>query len=417
MNSKGLIVIMQFHFQKNLFEKMFSGVREPLGRWILRHVAEFLVLCPAILFTWVWLKLCRKQVLIVGQTSNTISQFIAPLEPELRKRIQDPELMRRAIVLNLSSDANSQIRTMYDRVVKIYGAEAKLKRRLIWWASQKGICRRVLVEDQSDLSWVIHSPSVSLTADEEAFGQNFLDKHGLEKFKYLCYTVRSESYYLARIAEGEKVLPNSIRNPKESVYLDVANLYASKEYKVLRMGKDLSAGVRPGDHLNVIDYANHLRSDFLDVYLMKYCKFDFVGNTGIVWLRWIWNLPNVHGDSYLIRRNQIKNDLFILQRVLLLKEGRFATFMEMLQMDHYSVEKRMEGLGVGLVKNTVEEIKAVCDEMNARIDGTWVTTEEDEELQRRYQELIVKYSNKPEWNGGGRIGAQFLRDNQDLLRE
>jgi putative glycosyltransferase (TIGR04372 family) len=116
-------------------------------------------------------------------------------------------------------------------------------------------------------------------------------------------------------------------------------------------------------------------------------------------------------------RNQIKGDLSLLQKVYLERENRFATFKEMLLMPGYSEEKHQERLGVRLVKNTVEEIKAACDEMNARIDGTWVTTEEDEELQRRYQELIVKYSNKPEWNGGGRIGAQFLRENQDLLRE
>jgi putative glycosyltransferase (TIGR04372 family) len=116
-------------------------------------------------------------------------------------------------------------------------------------------------------------------------------------------------------------------------------------------------------------------------------------------------------------RNQIKGDLSLLQKVYLEREDRFATFKEMLLMPGYSEEKHQERLGVRLVKNTVDEIKAVCDEMNARIDGTWVTTEEDEELQRRYQELIVKYTSKPHWNGGGRIGAQFLRENQDLLRE
>ena len=165
-----------------------------------------------------------------------------------------------------------------------------------------------------------------------------------------------------------------------------------------------------------MDYATEFRSDFLDVYLMKYCKYAFVGNTGIVWFRWLFNLPNVHGESYQIRRNQIKGDLFLLQKVWLESENRFATFKEMLLMPGYSEEKNQEGLGVRLVKNTVEEIKAACDEMNSRIDGTWITTAEDEELQRRYQELIVKYSDQPTWNGKGRIGAQFLRDNQDLLR-
>ncbi|MFM7773192.1 MAG: hypothetical protein ACKO8F_11035, partial [Acidimicrobiaceae bacterium] len=61
-------------------------MQQPLGRWILRHVAEFIVLSPAILVTWLWLKLRRKEVLIVGHFSNNISSFLAPLEPKLRRR-------------------------------------------------------------------------------------------------------------------------------------------------------------------------------------------------------------------------------------------------------------------------------------------------------------------------------------------
>ena len=397
--------------------KKFAGVQQPLGRWILRHIAEFIVLSPAILVTWLWLKLRRKEVLIVGRFSNTISAFVAPLEPELRRRSKTPGSLKRAIVLHLSTDANSQIRKMYDRVVKIYGAEAKLKRRLIWWASQKSASRRVLLEIQSDPMWILGLPTISFSDEEEQEGQKFLDEHHLEKYNYLCYTVRTESYYLARQAEGELLKPQTIRNPSEKTYLDVAQMFSKAGISILRMGKDLTTRIDNDNDKNLIDYAMSYRSDFLDVFLMKYCRYAFVGQTGIVWLRWLFNLPNVHGETYEIMRTQIKGDLFLLQRVWLEREDRFATFKEMLLMPGYSEEKHLERLGVKLVKNTVEEIKAVCDEMNARIDGTWVTTEEDEELQRRYQELIVKYSNKPEWNGGGRIGAQFLRDNQDLLRE
>ena len=396
--------------------KKFAGVQQPLGRWILRHIAEFAVLSPAIIATWLWLKLCRKEILIVGRFSNTISAFVAPLEPELRKRSKTPGSLKRTIVLHLSTDANSQIRKMYNRVVKIYGAEAKLKHRLIWWASQKGVRQRELFEIQSDPMWIVGTPCLSFTTDEEREGQKFLDEHGLEKYKYLCYTVRTESYYLARQAEGVLLKPQTIRNPSEKTYLEVAQMFSKDGISILRMGKDLTTRIDNDNDKNLIDYASEYRNDFLDVYLMKYCKCAFVGNTGIVWLRWLFNLPNVHGETYEIMRTQIKGDLFLLQRVWLEREDRFATFKEMLLMPGYSEEKHLERLGVKLVKNTVEEIKAVCDEMNARIDGTWLTTVEDEELQRRYQELIVKYSNKPEWNGGGRIGAQFLRDNQDLLR-
>ena len=397
--------------------KKFAGVQQPLGRWILRHIAEFIVLSPAILVTWLWLKLRRKEVLIVGQSSNTISNFLAPLEPELRRRKLKAGDLEHVVVLNLSTDANSQIRKMYDRIVTIYGSNSPFLRRLVWWASQRGISRRIPSEVQSDPMWRSGTSSVFLTESEESTGQKFLSEHGLEKYNYLCYTVRTESYYLSRMAEGVILKPQTHRNPSEQTYLEVAELLSSGGMPIVRMGKDLSSKLEKAKHPSVIDYASDFRNDFLDVFLMKYCKYAFVGNTGIVWLRWIFNLPNVHGEVYEISRTQIKGDLFLLQKVYLEREGRFATFKEMLLMPGYSEEKHQERLGVRLVKNTVDEIKAVCDEMNARIDGTWVSSEEDEELQRRYQELIVKYSNKPERNGGGRIGAQFLRENQDLLRE
>ena len=342
--------------------------------------------------------------------------LILPLEPELRRRKKNGDQLKRTIVLYLSKDANIQVRKMFDRVVKIYGSETPFKRRLIWWASLAFVDREELFDDQSDSAWLAHEPTVSFTLDEEEIGEQFLIEHGLSKFKYVCYTVRSESYYLARIAEGNIIKPQTLRNPSEATYLEVSNGLVQEGFSVLRMGKDMPDISFQLKTSHVFDYANNHRSDFLDVYLLRYCKFLFSGNSGIVSMRWLWNAPSVTGDSYLIWRNQIAFDIFLLQRVWLERENRFATFKEMLLMPGYSEEKHQERLGVRLVKNTVEEIKAACDEMNARIDGIWVTTAEDEELQRRYQELIVKYSDKPTWNGGGRIGAQFLRDNQDLLR-
>ena len=399
-----------------LLQKKFAGVQKPLGRWIIRHVLEFTVLSPAILVTWFYLKLRGKEILVVGHFSNTISSFLAPLEPELRRRGQIHRSLNRAIVLNMSTDANVQVRKMYDRIVTIYGDEAKIRRRLVWWSSQRGIYRRNLWEDQSNKFWVTGAPSVSFTDAEEALGQKYLEDHGLTKFDYICYTVRTESYYLARISEGVTLKPQTKRNPSESTYLEVANHLASAGFKILRMGKDLDTTLDKIKSPNVIDYASDSRSDFLDVYLMRYCKFAFVGNTGIVWLRWLWNLPNVHGEAPEIRRNLIAGDLFILQKVWLKRECRYATFSEMFSMPGYSEDKNLDRFEIELVKNTAEEIKAACDEMNAHIDGTWITSAEDEELQRRYQELLIKYSDRPKMNGGGRVGTQFLRDNQDLLK-
>jgi putative glycosyltransferase (TIGR04372 family) len=397
--------------------KKFHGVQVPLGKWILRHIFEFIVLSPAIFLTWLYLKIRKYEVIIVGVASSVISSFLAPLEPELRKRINSDIGLGRTVVINLSVDANTQIRKMYDDIVKIIGDERKFTRRIIWWATKLGVNTCLPSQVQSDPAWRVAPPSVSFTQAENELGKDYLRNVGFSERKFVCYATRSESYYARLIEQGVVVKPRSVRNPDEKIYLRVANRLAEENLAIIRMGKDLDTKIAVTDYPNVLDYAASSRTDFLDCFLMKNCKFAFIGNTGIVWFRWLFNLPNVHCDVYDIRYTQMTNDISIFQKVWLIREKRLATISEMLKMkSEYSDERHQARLGVELVKNTADEIYSACQEMNTRIDGNWDTTPEDEVLQKRYLDLVIKYSDQPTWRGGGRVGAQFLRDNQNLLR-
>jgi putative glycosyltransferase (TIGR04372 family) len=396
--------------------KKFAGVQQPLGRWILRHVAEFIVLSPAILVTWLWLKIRHKEVLIVGQFANNISSFLTPLEPEVRRRSNFKSQLQNLIVLNLTTDANSQARKMYDRIVAIYGNETRVLRRLVWWASSIGglqLPKIDILECQNDPLWHTGKPVVGFTNEEIDFGEKFLKSIGVRRGqKIVCYATRTASYYSGLQKSGVKLKLQTIRNPDESVYLDVAKTLHDRGYFVIRMGKNLDTEV-PQMYIDcVVDYASNSRSDFLDMYLLSKCDFLLNGCTGMVLFRGILNLPTVSADLYLVQKNFYYCDIDIFQKVWLVRENRLATVGEMVAMgDSFSDERHQERLGVRLVKNTAEEILAACDEMEARLNGTWVTTEEDEILQKKYWDLICDSGHH-----GGRIGAQFLRDNQDLLR-
>ena len=396
--------------------KKFAGVQQPLGRWILRHVAEFIVLSPAILVTWLWLKLRRKEIFVTGIGSSSISAFVQPLEPEIRRRAQMTAGLEKLIVLNLAIDANSQIRKMYDRVVRIYGAEAKLRRRIVWWASSIGgikLPKVDILEAQNDPLWHTGSPVVGFAQSEIDFGEKFLQSIGVKSGqKIVCYATRTASYYSGLQKSGVKLKPQTIRNPDESVYLAVAKTMSDRGYFVIRMGKDLATKVPKEFEDKIYDYASEARSEFLDAYLLKRCDFLLNGGTGIFLFRAILNLPSVQTDLYRILKNKFFGDIGLFQKVLLVRENRLATVGEMVAMgDSFSDERHQERLGLRLVKNTAEEILAACDEMEARLNGTWVTTEEDEVLQKKYWDLICDSGHH-----GGRIGTQFLRDNQDLLR-
>lgn len=394
----------------------FVGVQQPLGRWILRHVAEFIVLSPAILVTWLWLKLRRKQVILVGRGASTITAFLMPLEVVLRRFADSNRDFKTLVVLNMSTDANTQIRKMYDRVVRIVGQEDRFMRRLVWWASSLGrlqLPKVEILETQNDPLWHTGTPVVKFTPEEIKRGDDFLRSIGVkEGQKIICYTVRTAGYYQALLGAGVKLKPQTVRNPDESVYHEVAKILSSRGYFVIRMGKDLATKLPKDLEKYIYDYANLARNDFLDVYILNKCDFLLNGATGMVALRAVSNLPCLNSDTYRVHKNWFKNDIAIFQKADLIRENRLATVGEMVAMgDNFSDERHQERLGVRLVKNTADELLAACDEMIARLSGTWVTNQEDEILQKRYWDLICESGHH-----GGRIGAQFLRDNQDLLR-
>ena len=396
--------------------KKFHGVQVPLGKWILRHIFELIIFSPVIFVTFFWLKLRKYEVLQIGE-SPVISRFIAPLEPELRRRSNKLAILNKVIVINLADDANSQIRKMYDKYFTILGSEKPIRRRLVWWASRLANGHRLLVENKSDLTWSSDTALHSLSIQEIEDGVKFLADHNVKAGQeFICYAVRSESYYLKLAKSGVSVKPRSVRNPNEDLYLQALNLIRSN-LSIFRMGKDIDIPTDAIEYPDVVDYANKYRTDFLDVFLISRCKFLLVGNTGLFWISAMFNKQSVHCDVYDIRHVQPLNDIYAFQKVWLTSENRLATVSEMLKMkSEYSDERHQARLGVELVKNTADEIYAACQEMNSRIDGTWETTAEDEELQKRYLDLVIKYSDQPTWRGGGRVGTQFLRDNQDLLK-
>ena len=399
-----------------LIRKKFHGVQVPLGKWIVRHVFEFIILSPAILLTWLYLKIRKIEVLQIGE-SPVISRFIAPLEPELRRRSHNLALLNNVIVINLAEDANSQIRKMYDNFFVIFGVEKPIRRRLVWWASHFANSHRLLVENKSDQCWSTDVSLHSLSDQQIKDGVKFLEDHSIVAGEeFICYAVRSESYYLKLAESGVTVKPRSVRNPNEDLYLHALNSIRTN-LPIFRMGKDIDIPLDVNKYPDVVDYAIRYRTDFLDVFLISRCKFLLVGNTGLFWVSTMFGIPTVHCDVYDVRHIQPVGHLYTFQKVWLINEKRLATVSEMLKMkSEYSDERHQARLGVELVKNSADEIFIACQEMNSRIDGTWETTPEDEELQRRYLDLVVEYSDQPTWRGGGRVGSQFLRANQDLLK-
>ena len=261
--------------------------------------------------------------------------------------------------------------------------------------------------------WNSAAPIISFTPQEEKEGKELLNKMNVDDW-FVCFHARDSSYLGKHWSKGD--WQHSHRNCSIENFIEAAMYACAQGGYALRMGSVVEKKLPPVNS-RVIDYATTHRTEFGDIYIMAKCKF-FIGNTaGIVCVSYIFNVPNITTNLQLLTIPPVGiRDLFIPKKLWYEREKRFLTFKEMIESSvlQYMSAKDLEDHGLRFIENTSHEILAVTQEMNERIDGTWKTTEEDEQLQKRFKALYVKgkhcFGPPP-----GRIGAQFLRENKEML--
>jgi hypothetical protein len=185
---------------------------------------------------------------------------------------------------------------------------------------------------------------------------------------------------------------------------------------VIRIGQSVDNAIDPSS-CKIIDYASTARSEFGDIWLLGNCKFVIAGGgTGVYWPASTLNKPVLLTDTYgLFNTSYGQSDLKTPQLAWSRREKKLMPFSWMIAHGEGWGHKRslLEG-DIEIIKNTSDEINEVVLEMDQRLNGTWIETEEDIELQSRFNSLRSKI---PKWQvqEGVRIGADFLRRYQHLL--
>lgn len=362
-----------------------------------------------------------------------LSIVISYIEPYLRSLEVEGVVDPWVIVINPGRCPNEQLTAMYGRRVSLIDdrrpylrAVLKLIHRvLVGGRSVMGVRLRSGHGPQFWEAWREGKPSLRFTKSEEASGRELLRDMGIPPgTPHVCLILRDAAYYQqfltpdgrARGLNREAASDTHHRNPPLAHYLPMATSVAAQGMFVLRMGQVVGEPLPPFLHPNIFDYASKYRSPFGDIYVAATCKFMVSGASGLTWVASAFDRPVVLTDSYVMSGGFAfrPGDIFIPATFRRVGDQRFLTFREMLEAkSRYTFIGNCEQDGVELVHNTPAEIMAVVDEMNRRLDGTWVAGPEDEELQARFKAVYPRWS---ESHGmPGRIGADFLRAHADLL--
>ena len=319
---------------------------------------------------------------------------------------------------------NRAFTSMYGRVVPFLDDDQPFARGVIRYVLPIFRLHRQYLEcwqseDQMEF-WKNQNPSISFTPKDQKIGNDLEDKFRANTVnEFVCIGLPERIYYETKFAQEHGPLINQdlfTMMPSWETYLPSTTKLAEYGLDVLRMGQFVEQPINSLKHKGVIDYASKYRSEFGDVWLLGNCKFAISGNgTGFYWISAAMNRPVVATDLPSPQKTSYgPNDIFLPLLASSHSSKELLPFSWLIENTEWASNRELIEGDIEIVKNTAEEITEVVLEMNQRIDGTWVETDEDIELQERFKKLR---QHQPPWKvqQSVRIGAAFLRRYKHLL--
>ncbi len=268
---------------------------------------------------------------------------------------------------------------------------------------------------------------LEFTPEEERLGRAGLSEMGVPiNTPFVCLQVRDSSYLSAHDPSFD-ASHHDYRDSDIQNYVLAAEELAARGYVVVRMGAVVKQAIKT-THPNVIDYAvNGQRNDFMDIYLGAKCLFSI--STGTGWdtvPAWLFRRPMVGTNLAPIGYLPTFSTEFLLlpkryvqiegHKELSLSEIFYSGLEQCLKSSVYHSK------GIKLKENSPEEIRDIVVEMVDRLNGAWRPLHDDEALQSSFWKLfptgaIDAETGRPlHGEVRARLGAQFLRDNQEWLQ-
>jgi len=259
-------------------------------------------------------------------------------------------------------------------------------------------------------------PNLSFTPEEIQLGERYLNEIGIpSEASFICFHNR-DSAFLETIQSSYDWSYHNYRDSSIEEYLGAATEIIERGHYSVRIGSITKEKINNSSP-KLIDYANNeKRSDFLDIYLSLKCRFILCSDTGMSFPAEVFKRPLVYVNwTHILRLPVYALDgLIIFKKFFLKNENRFMSFSEMTSINFFVVDttKFFSDQGLEIIENSSDEIRSVSIEMDERLNKTWINNPEDEELQKRFWSIFGPEKLK---SPNLRIGAEFLRNNIDLL--
>jgi putative glycosyltransferase (TIGR04372 family) len=232
-------------------------------------------------------------------------------------------------------------------------------------------------------------------------GKKFLRNLGIqEKDKFVCINVRDSSFLQKSQPLGWSKSKDwsyhDYRDSRIANYLSASEKLAELGYHVFRMGAIVSQPL-VSKHSRVFDYAtNGMRTEFLDVFLGAHCEFCISTGSGWDEIPGYFRRPRMYVNIIPpLAYQALDRDLMLYPKILINpKNNNQFTLEEIIKNKVHQICNTVEYAerGITIRDMSSEELVEAFAEMAARVEGTYVETPEQKQMQAKINHIL---SNHP----------------------
>jgi putative glycosyltransferase (TIGR04372 family) len=257
------------------------------------------------------------------------------------------------------------------------------------------VARKKLICEQSHNDqlglWISYGTNLRFSQDEIEQGEKFLTSINCTNHNYVCLMVRDSSY-LKAIRKDKSFAFHDFRDAEINSYRLAAERLTSLGYTVIRMGQIVGSPLVT-EHPRIIDYAtNGMRSEFLDVYLGANCKFCISTGTGWDVVPTVFRRPVMYSNLLpIFAPSALTFPTTIYPKSLYdQKTESYLTLKKIIDRNISSTEttRGYQEAGVVIRDLSSEELVEAVTEMAQRVDGTYVETPEQKEMQAKLKRIL-----------------------------
>ena len=233
-------------------------------------------------------------------------------------------------------------------------------------------------------------PKLKFTIQENISGSRFTSEHCTNPKKFVCLSVRDSSYLTA--IYGQELSKHDHRDSKIDSYFDASTTLANFGFTVFRMGAIVNQKFK-STYPQLIDYAtNGMRNEFLDVYLGANCAFAITTDTGVDSVPKIFGRPLLYVNVLPVFAPWIATLKTVIYPKIILSASNSSVcnLRDLIDRDIATRQKSQAyfDAGVKIRDLSSEELVEAVTEMAQRVEGTFVETPEQKEMQAKLKHIL-----------------------------